>query len=138
MRVDLNWEEGLTFTGSSESGFSLTTSNDRDDEGKRPGFGPMELMAFSIGACAGMDVISILKKKRQDIRGIEIQVHSQQAETHPRVWTELKVEYLFTGRNIEPKAVEQAINLSKDKYCPAQNMIKEAVEIEYSYQIVEG
>ena len=64
-------------------------------------------------------------------------MHSQQAETHPRVWTELKVEYLFTGRNIEPKAVEQAINLSKDKYCPAQNMIKVCVEIDLTYSIVE-
>jgi putative redox protein len=137
MTVNLQWNTGMTFTGENLNGHALITSNDRDDQGNRPGFGPMELMALSIGACAGMDVISILKKKRQDVTGLEIQVHSRQAETHPRVWTELRVDYLFTGRSIDPKAVERAIELSKDKYCPTQNMIKEAVEIDYSYKIIE-
>jgi len=137
MTVNLQWEKGMTFLAENPGGHSLITSNERDEQGNRPGFGPMELMALSIGACAGMDVVSILQKKRQNLIGLEIQVHSRQAETHPRVWTELRVEYLFTGRNLDPKAVEQAIELSKDKYCPTQNMIKEAVEIDYSYQIIE-
>lgn len=137
MHVDLRWKEGLTFTGETQAGFSLLTSNERDEAGNRPGFGPLELMALSIGACAGMDVISILQKKRQEVTAFQIQVHSTQAETHPRVWTALRVEYILTGRNIDPQAVERAIELSKDKYCPTQNMIKEAVGIEYSYQIIE-
>lgn len=137
MRVDLDWKQGLTFAGETQGGFSLVTSNERDEAGNRAAFGPMELMALSVGACAGMDVISILEKKRQDVKAFQIQVHSTQAEFHPRVWNSLHVEYLLTGRNIDPKAVERAIGLSKDKYCPAQNMIKHAVEIEYSYQIIE-
>lgn len=138
MRVDLEWKEGLTFSGENSEGYSLLTSNDRDEVGNRPGFGPLELMAFSVGACAGMDVISILQKKRQEVSAFHLQVHASQAETHPRVWTALRVEYILTGRKIDPRAVERAIELSKNKYCPAQNMIKQAVEIEYSYQIIEA
>ncbi len=138
MRVDLEWKEGMTFTGESPGGYSLIASNERDESGNRPGFGPLELMALSIGACAGMDVISILQKKRQDVTALKLQVHATQAETHPRVWTALRVEYVLTGRNIDPQAVERAIELSKDKYCPAQNMIKQSVEIEYSFQIIEA
>jgi len=84
-----------------------------------------------------MDVISILQKKRQDVTDFEVKVHTEKAENHPRVWTSVNIEYIVTGNNIDPKAVERAMFLSYERYCPAQNMIKKAVDIDMSYKIIE-
>jgi putative redox protein len=83
-----------------------------------------------------MDVLSILQKKRQDVTAFEVRVERERKEEHPRVWTRVQIEYLVTGNGVDPKAVERAIELSSTKYCPAQNMLKKAVEIQTSYRII--
>jgi putative redox protein len=138
MQVQLDWKEGLSFSGSTASGFSLETSNDQDENGEKKGIIPLELMALSLGGCTGMDVISILQKKRQEVSAFEVKVNTSQVERHPRVWSQVEIEYIVTGKNIDPIAVERAIFLSADKYCPTQNMLKKAVEIDHSFQIIEG
>ena len=84
-----------------------------------------------------MDVISILKKKRQDIVDFEVKVHTEKAEDYPKIWDVAEIEYVVTGRNVDPKAIERAMELSKTKYCPAQNMLGKAVDIKLKYTIVE-
>lgn len=136
MQVALNWKSGVSFTGHAPaSGFNLEVSGDADIGGAGDGFSPMELMALGLGGCTGIDVISILQKKRQDVTGLEVRVNTERREEHPKVWTRVLIEYIVTGRNIDPAAVERSIQLSSEKYCPAQNMLKIAVKIETRYEI---
>lgn len=136
MRVALDWKNGLSFAGRAEgSGYSLDLSADADIGGAEDGFRPMELMALGLAGCTGIDVISILQKKQQDVSGFEVQVNTERREVHPKVWTHILIEYIVTGKNIDPAAVERAIQLSSEKYCPAQNMLKLAVKIDSRYEI---
>ena len=136
MQNVLKWKQGMAFEGQSEGGLSVALDAYEDVGGQGAGMRPMELLALGLGGCTAMDVISILQKKRQDVSAFEVRVHTEKAEDHPRVWTSVLIEYLVTGTDIDPQAVERAIELSAAKYCPAQNMINRAVEIEHSYQIL--
>jgi len=137
MDAKVIWQQGLTFTGTADSGFSVPLGADPGVGGADDGFRPLELMAISLAGCTAMDVISILKKKRQDVTAFEVRVHAKRAQTHPRVFTQIKVEYLVTGHHVGPAAVERAMELSKTTYCPAQAMLARVAEIELSYQIIE-
>ena len=86
----------------------------------------------------GMDVISILRKKRQEVSGLEVRVRASRAEEHPMIYTHIWVTFLVTGTQIDPDAVERAIELSMTKYCPTANLLKPVVPIETDYQIIEG
>ncbi|MBU2611099.1 MAG: OsmC family protein [Chloroflexi bacterium] len=132
------WQEGLTFTGTADSGFSVPLGASAEVGGADDGFRPLELMGVSLAGCTAMDVISILKKKRQDITAFEVRVHADTAREHPHVFTHVKIEYIVTGRRIDPVAVERALELSKNTYCPAQAMLARVVEIELSYRIIEA
>ena len=136
MDAKVTWKnKGLTFTATADTGGQIDLSS-KMDEGI-DGFRPMELLAMGLGGCTAMDVISILQKKRQDVVDFQVNVHTEKAEEYPQVWTTTQIEYIVTGRNIDPSAVERAMELSRTKYCPAQNMLNKAIEIELSYKIVE-
>jgi putative redox protein len=85
-----------------------------------------------------MDVISILRKKRQDVTGFEVKVDAGRAEDHPKVFTSLAIQYVVHGRNIDPAAVERAMELSKTRYCPAQAMLSQVAPMTMTYAIVEA
>lgn len=136
MEAKVTWKNnGLLFDGTADTGSTVRLASSMDDG--EQGFRPMELMGLALAGCTGMDVLSILKKKRQDVTDFEVQVHSKSAEEHPHVWTWVQVEYIITGNNIDPSAVKRAMQLSADKYCPAQNMLKQAVEIDLAYKIID-
>lgn len=129
-------KEGLVFTGTADTGGEIPLASSLD-EGIE-GFRPMELMGIGLAGCTAMDVMSILQKKRQQITDFEVRVHSKKAEDHPRVWTWVQIEYVISGHDIDPKAVERAMSLSAERYCPAQNMVNKAVDIELTYKIIEA
>lgn len=136
MDAKISWiHEGLQFDATADTGGTTRLASKLDDGAE--GFRPMELLAMGLAGCTGMDVLSILKKKRQDIVDFEVKVHTEKADTYPKVWTSAVVEYVITGRNIDPKAVERAMSLSKETYCPAQNMLSKAVGIDLKYTIIE-
>jgi putative redox protein len=103
--------------------------------GEDSGPEPKELILVSLGSCAGEDVISILRKKRQVITGYTINVYATEAEEHPRVYTSILVEHVVTGRSVDPKAVARSIELSTTKYCPVQAMLASTVRIEHVYRV---
>ena len=125
------------FTGSADSGFSINLGADPAVGGDNDGLRPMELMALSLAGCTAMDVISILRKKRQDVTDFEVRVDADRAETHPKVFTGATVEYLVTGHNVDEKAVLRAIELTAESYCPAQAMLGKIFPIDLRYQIFE-
>jgi putative redox protein len=137
MEVKVIWDHGLSFSGTAESGFTVPLGAARSAGGEEDGFRPMELIALGLAGCTAMDVISILQKKRLQVTGFEVHVHAERAAEHPRVFTNIVIEYLVRGRGIDPAAVERAIHLSETKYCPAQAMLAKAVPIRHTYRIVE-
>lgn len=138
MNAQVTWQDGMQFTAVADSGHQITLDADPAVGGVNLGARPLELMLMSLAGCTGMDVISILRKKRQDVTGFQVKTHAERAEGHPKVFTAITVEYIVTGRNIDPKAVERAIELSETTYCPAQAMLAQAAPIRHTYQIIEA
>jgi putative redox protein len=135
MYASVKWHNGLVFTGNAQSGFEVPLSSGEENMG----FRPLELLAVGLAGCTGMDVISILEKKRQAVVDFQVNVEIlDRAETYPKIWTRAKIEYIVTGKNIDPAAVERAIELSSTKYCSASGMLEKAVQIEHVFKIIEA
>jgi putative redox protein len=135
MNATVIWKQGMTFTGTAGTGFEVPLGADPAVGGDNDGFRPMELFAVGLAGCTAMDVISILRKKRQDITSFEVRVHAERAEEHPKVFTKMTIEYVFSGTNLNAKAIERAIELSEETYCPAQGMLKQIADISSTYTI---
>ncbi len=137
MDAKVTWKGRMTFVGSSDSGFEVPLGTTPDVGGDNDGFRPMELMAISLGGCTAMDVISILRKKRQDVTDFEVRVHTERADQHPKVFTSAEILYLVTGHNVDEAAVVRSIQLSAERYCPAQGMLAKIMPIRLLYEIYE-
>jgi putative redox protein len=137
MEAKVTWQGNMAFTGAAESGFNIQLDSKKEVGGEGKGFIPMELMAISLAGCTAMDVISILRKKHQDVTDFEVHVDAPRAERHPKVFTSAIIEYLVTGHNVDEKAVVRAIQLSAENYCPAQAMLSKVMPIDLHYQIFE-
>jgi putative redox protein len=137
MDASVSWIKGMSFTGTADTGFTVPLGTDPAVGGENDGFRPIELMAVSLAGCTAMDVMSILRKKRQDITGFEVKVHADRADEHPKVFTAIEIRYLLRGRNIDPSAVQRAIDLSESKYCPAQAMLSKVAPISLAFEIIE-
>jgi len=96
------------------------------------------LLLVGLGGCTGMDVISILRKKRQQVTGYEVHVTGIRAEDHPMVFVEITVEYVITGHHVQPEAVERAIQLSAQRYCGAGAMLEKVAHLTHTFRIVEA
>jgi len=130
----LVWEgQGVGFKATGGSGYTTRFDNPSGPNAASP----MELVAMAAGACTALDVIDIMRKKKQDVIGFEVNVLGRRTNDHPMVFTEIDIEYVFRGRNIDPRAVERSIELSLSKYCSVNNMLKQSVKINDHYRIVE-
>jgi putative redox protein len=138
MKATVNWQKRLTFSGTSDTGFTVPIGGSSKVGGDDDGFRPMELIATGLAGCTAMDTISILQKKRQDVTDFEVNVHADRATDHPRVFTYIKIKYQVTGHAVEERAVRRAIELSARRYCPAQAMLGQVVPIELEYQIFKA
>jgi putative redox protein len=98
----------------------------------------MELLLIGIGGCSGMDIISILKKKKQDVTALEINVNGMQASDYPKKFSDITIEFTVKGRNISEEAVKRAIDLSMNKYCSVKATLEGPAAITFSYRIIEG
>jgi putative redox protein len=103
--------------------------------GQEAGSRPVDLLLAGLAGCTAMDVLSILKKKRQSVTGLEVRVSGQQAKEHPRVFTDIEVVYVVEGTDVDPRAVERAIDLSETQYCPAYAMLDKMATITSRYEI---
>lgn len=135
-QVTAIWQqEDLLLEAENDSGNRIILDSSEHVGGKNRGARPLQLMLMSLAGCTSMDVISILQKKRQDLKDFQCIVTAEQRDEHPRIYTKIHIEYVVTG-DISEKALERAIQLSEEVYCPAQAMLRPAAEITSSYKII--
>src|ERR1051326_8701251 len=138
MTVQSKLATGMRFEVEAGSGHHVTLDAAEHGGGHNEGFRPMELLLVGLAGCTGMDVISILRKKRQDVTGYEVHVTGVRAEEYPMVFVEITVEHIVTGHHIQPEAVARAIELSKERYCGAGAMLGKVAPLTHTYRIVEA
>ncbi len=137
MDVTLAWKGGMAFEGVADSGFMQILDAEEAVGGNNSAARPMEFIAMGLAGCTGMDVISILHKKRQDVIGFQVKVHLRREREHPKVFSSAVVEYLMTGKGLDESAVLRAIELSVEKYCPVYAMLSKAFPIQMTYKIFD-
>ena len=137
MKAKITYVRGLQFVGEADSGHGIVMDGDPSSGGQDTGARPMELLLLGIGGCSGMDVVSVLKKKKQKVTGFEINVKAKRAEEYPRKLTEIDIEFEVRGRQISEEAVRKAVDLSMNKYCSVKATLEGSAKIIFSYTIVE-
>lgn len=121
----------MSFDGTADSGFTVRMGSSPEVGGDNDGLRPVELILIGLAGCTGMDVISILKKMRQDVTGFEVRTHGERASEHPRRFVHITIEYVLTGRNIDRDAAQKAIDLSATRYCSVQASLDPAIQVEH-------
>ncbi len=135
MDANVKWEKDLQFTGTADSGFALRMDSHASAE---TGASPVEMVALALAGCTAMDVISILRKQKQDVSSFDVRVHAERTTDYPRVITSAILEYVVVGRGVAEHALVTAIDRSLQKYCPVHAMLKKAFPIETRYSIFEA
>jgi len=135
-RVEL--VDGMTFRGVSGSGHGVLMDAEPAAGGQERGGRPMEVVLLAFGGCTGMDVISILRKMRQDVSGYEVRLVGERTEQQPTVFTDITVEHVVRGRNLNVDNVRRAVELSATRYCPVSAMLsKGGVRITERYRAID-
>lgn len=136
-KAKIKWVDGLQFVGESGTGHGIVMDGDIDVGGNNTGMRPMELLLVGLGGCSGMDIASVLQKKKQNITDIEINVTGQKADTYPKKFTDIQIEFIITGKDLSEDAVKKAVDLSMQKYCSVKATLEGTAKISFSYKIVE-
>lgn len=138
MKAHIKWVDGAMFLGESGSGHTIVMEGPEEAGGRNMGVRPMETVLIGLGGCASYDVVSILKKGRQDIRDVHTLLEAERADSEPKVFTRIHVHFVVTGKQLKEAQVKRAVELSAEKYCSASIMLGRAgVEITHDYEIVE-
>jgi len=136
--VKLKWNGGRRFVGWDEAGHGVVMDAAAAHKGDGSGARPLELVLYALGGCTGIDIISILEKQRQVVHDFDLVITAEQREEQPRFYNKVNIEYVLTGSDLKPSAVERAIALSEDKYCSVKGMFGPDVTVTTSYRIVDA
>jgi len=136
LNAKVKWVEGLQFVGESGTGHAIVMDGDKEVGGNNTGMRPMELLIIGLGGCSGMDVASILQKKKQQVTGIDITVKGEKADSYPKKFTDIDIEFIVSGKGLEEEAVKKAVELSMEKYCSVKATLEGVAKISFSYKIV--
>ena len=131
--ITAEWRGEMTFVGRNAAGGTVQMGT---LDGK-PGVGPMQLLLMAIAGCTGTDIVSIMQKKRANLTDMQVRVRGLRATDFPMVWNEIEVTYLLWGEEIKKKDVEQAIQLSEEKYCSVGIMLGKTARIKSDYKILK-
>lgn len=135
MKAYIKRIKGLSLSAKADSNHWLAMDAAEDVGGSSAGARPLELLLMGLGGCTTMDVLSILQKKRVQLDDYECHLEAERVAEHPRVFTRIKIKYMFYGNDIPKLAVERAIELSETKYCSALEMLRRSAEIVTEYEI---
>ena len=138
MHARVKWVENSAFVGESGSNHAIVIDGPPEIGGRNLGARPMELMLISVGSCSAVDVVMILKKARQPVTDCYVEVEGQRADTEPKVFTDIHLKFVITGKGLNENQVKRAVELSADKYCSASIMLKRGgVNVTHSYELRE-
>jgi putative redox protein len=138
MEAKVSWAGGVSFNAESGTGHTVTLDGPPNLGGENLGARPMELLLMGLGGCTAFDVMTILKKARQDVTDCVAELSAERADAVPSVFTKIHVHFVVTGRNLKEKHIARAIQLSAEEYCSASIMLeKGGVAITHDYEIVE-
>ncbi len=140
MECKVKWlgTDGMAFMAETGSNHAVVMDGAPEGGGRNLGPRPMEMVLVGTGGCTAYDVVLILKKGRHEVRGCEVKLHAERADSEPKVFTKINFHFTVSGRSLSPAAVERAIQLSHDKYCSASIMLAKTAEITHSFEIVEA
>ncbi len=138
MKARVKWVEGMAFAGETGSGHAVIIDGAPENGGRNLGMRPMEMVLAGAAGCTAFDVVLILRKGRHPVADVVVSAQAERAETEPRVFTRIHFTYTVAGRGLDPKQVERAVKLSKDKYCSATIMLAKTAEITYDIVLVDG
>ena len=136
MKSKISWVADKTFTGQTESGHSIVIGTATDDAPK-PGPSAMELVLMGAGSCSAWDVVEILRKGRQRIDDVIVELDADRAPEPPKVFTRIHLHFVVKGRGLDSKRVERAVNLSVEKYCSATAMLENTADVTHDYEVIE-
>ena len=137
MKALIKQVEGLSLVGKSDSNHWVPLDSIKTFGGAEAGNKPMEMVLIALGGCSAMDVLSILKKMREDVRDFDIELEAERASDHPAVFTKIHLKYVVTGKDLKEENINKAIDLSMNKYCSVTAMLKESVDITWDFSLQE-
>lgn len=136
MKARVKWAENAAFIGEVGSSHAIVIDGPPDIGGRNLGPRPMELMLLSVGSCSAVDVVHILKKARQAVTDCWVEVEGKRTDTDPKIFTDIHLHFVVTGRNLAENHVRRAVELSADKYCSASIMLKRGgCNVTHAYEI---
>ena len=137
VEAKLKWAGGIKFDGKSAFGLPISTDGTEKAGGTENGYKPTELVMFGLAGCTGVDVVKILEKMRQKLTGMEVEVKATQPDEYPKPFNKIEIKFILRGQGLDKAKVEQAIELSEEKYCAVSLTMKGVANIKTSYEIIE-
>ena len=137
MNTTVRWIDGMMMTGESASGHAIVMDGPEVLGGKNLGVRPMEMLLLGMGGCTTVDVVSTLKKMREEIRNCRVEISADRAGEHPKVFTKIHLHFIIEGSNLNDKKIAKAVSLSADKYCSASIMLGKTAEVTHDFEIHE-
>ena len=138
MKARIKWVEGVSFVGESGSGHAVIIDGAPESGGRNLGMRPMEMVLTGAAACTAFDVVFILRKGRQPVADVVVTANAERAPEEPKVFARIHLVYTIAGRGLDPRQVERAVKLSKEKYCSATIMLARTAEITYEIVQIDG
>jgi putative redox protein len=136
MQARIKYVEGVSFVAESGSGHAVVIDGAPEYGGRNMGMRPMEMLLAGAGACTAFDVVTILKKMRQPVRDVQVELNAERADTDPKVFTKIALHYKIYGAGLDAAKCQQAVTLSKEKYCSATIMLGQVCEVSAQVTVV--
>ncbi len=137
MNLSVNWVDGMLMVGKSHSGHSITMDGPIEIGGENLGVRPMEMLLLGVAGCTMIDVVTTVKKMRQDLSHCETRISAERANEHPKVFTDIHIQFIVKGKDLDSKKVDKAITLSAEKYCSASIMLGKTAKITHDFEVLE-
>ncbi len=135
MKTTVKWIDNMLMVGESASGHGIVMDGPEEIGGHNLGVRPMEMLLLGMGGCTTVDVISILKKMREDVTDCRCEVSGVRADEHPKIFTDIHIHFIISGNSLDEKKVEKAITLSAERYCSASLMLGKAAKVTHDFEI---
>ncbi len=137
MNTRVKWLDNMSFVGESPSGHSVVMDGPPEAGGRNLGVRPMEMLLLGLGGCSSFDIVSMLKKGKQDLVDCEVEISAERADSEPKVFTKIHLHFVLSGNNLSEKRVARAVELSAEKYCSASIMLGKTAKVTHDFEIID-